>query len=193
MNKEKEQLILGNYYTLEMCRKRLNKYAHIYLNNIQVANRYNSVKKALEEQKTLKEDQLEKIKAQSAKIAFMKKAYSSKMQNISSEPITRASIKIAESELSAMQDTLHAIEEKITLLSHSIIALLQGQTENQVIDETNTAKEKYFNILVNYNKLLHEINILAGTAHAQKPAIIQKINPICLEQLLGEECEHEQH
>lgn len=193
MNKQTEQLILGNYYSLEMCRKKLNKHAHLYLNNIQVAKRYNEVQNSIAEQKQEREEQLNKIKDQIAKIAFMEKAIATKNQSLSEEPITKASIKIAKSELSAMQDTLKVIDEKITLKSHTIIALLQYKTEEEIVEETLNAKESYFKILVNYNKLLHELNTLAGTAHAQRPQIIQEINPICLEQLLGEECEHEQH
>ena len=193
MKNERRQLILGTYFTLEMCRKKLNKYAHIYLNNIQVAKRYNEVKNALSligEQET---EQLKKISDQQKQIDFKTKVLKTSNQNLSDSPVTKKDLKIAQTELCAMQDTLNAIREKQTLLRHTILALLQNQTEEQVIEETTRAKESYFKILVNYNKLLHEINTLAGTAHAQKPMIIQEVNPICLEQLLGEHCEHEQH
>ena len=193
MKNERKQLILGTYFTLEMCRKKLNKYAHIYLNNIQVAKRYNEVKNALSligEQET---EQLKKISDQQKQIDFKTKVLKTSNQNLSDSPVTKKDLKIAQTELCAMQDTLNAIREKQTLLRHTILALLQNRTEEQVIEETTRAKESYFKILVNYNKLLHEINTLAGTAHAQKPIIIQEVNPICLEQLLGEPCEHEQH
>ena len=193
MKKERKQLILGTYFTLEMCRKKLNKYAHIYLNNIQVAKRYNEVKNALSligEQET---EQLKKISDQQKQIDFKTKILKTNSQTLSEQPVTKKDLKIAQAELGAMNDTLNAIREKQTLLRHTILALLQNRTEEQVIEETTRAKESYFKILVNYNKLLHEINTLAGTAHAQKPIIIQEINPICLEQLLGEPCEHEQH
>ena len=193
MKNERKQLILGTYFTLEMCRKKLNKYAHIYLNNIQVAKRYNEVKNALSligEQET---EQLKKISDQQKQIDFKTKVLKTSNQNLSDSPVTKKDLKIAQTELCAMQDTLNAIREKQTLLRHTILALLQNRTEEQVIEETTRAKESYFKILVNYNKLLHEINTLAGTSHAQKPETIQIINPICLEQLLGEPCEHEQH
>ena len=193
MKNERKQLILGTYFTLEMCRKKLNKYAHIYLNNIQVAKRYNEVKNALSligEQET---EQLKKISDQQKQIDFKTKVLKTNSQTLSEQPVTKKDLKIAQTELCAMQDTLKAIQEKKTMLRHTIMALLQNQTEEQVIEETTRAKESYFKILVNYNKLLHEINALAGTAHAQKPMIIQEVNPICLEQLLGEPCEHEQH
>lgn len=193
MKKEKEQLILGNYYTLEMCRKKLNKLAHIYQTNTITAQHYNQTKRNLELLSQQEAEQSKKISDQQARINFMTKVLTSGNQNISENPVTKKDLKIAQSELGAMNDTLHAIHERQTMARHTLLALLQGQTEEQVIEETLQAKESYFKILINYNKLLHEINHLAGTAHAQKPMIIQEVNPICLEQLLGEPCEHETH
>ena len=193
MKNERRQLILGTYFTLEMCRKKLNKYAHIYLNNLKTSERYNKIKTALAFLKEEETEQIKRIEDQQKLIDFKTKLLKTNSQTLSEQPVTKKDLKIAQAELGAMNDTLNAIREKQALLRHTILALLQNQTEEQVIEETTRAKESYFKILVNYNKLLHEINTLAGTAHAQKPIIIQEVNPICLEQLLGEHCEHEQH
>ena len=193
MKNERRQLILGTYFTLEMCRKKLNKYAHIYLNNLKTSERYNKIKTALAFLKEEETEQIKRIEDQQKLIDFKTKLLKTNSQTLSEQPVTKKDLKIAQAELGAMNDTLNAIREKQALLRHTILALLQNQTEEQVIEETTRAKESYFKILVNYNKLLHEINTLAGTAHAQKPIIIQEVNPICLEQVLGEPCEHEQH
>lgn len=193
MKNERRQLILGTYFTLEMCRKKLNKYAHIYLNNLKTSERYNKLKTALAFLKEEETEQIKRIEDQQKLIDFKTNLLKTNSQTLSEQPVTKKDLKIAQAELGAMNDTLNSIREKQTLLRHTILALLQNQTEEQVIEETTRAKESYFKILVNYNKLLHEINTLAGTAHAQKPIIIQEVNPICLEQLLGEPCEHEQH
>lgn len=186
---EKNQLILGNYYTLEMCRKKLNKCAHIY----QLGEMFGRNKRNLELLKKQEAEQIKKIEDCQSRINFMASVLKSKCQNLSETPVTKKDVKIAQTELGAMNDTLQAIHEKQSLIRHSNLAILQYQTEEQFKNEVEQAKDSYFKILINYNKLLHEINTLAGTAHAQKPNKIQKINPICLEQLLGEPCEHEQH